>query len=143
MIAMDMYAKTAGITRAADAPKRMKVGKSAQDLNCQDAEVMQIMTKRCRMKGYDPKERYARLKALAICTCCGKNPAMPGVQLCEVCRYKYKQYQKEKAYKPEKPKKVIPKYTLEEVSKMAFERGISYGQMVALLERGENNGTKK
>ena len=95
------------------------------------------------MKGYDPKERYNRLKALAICTCCGKNPAMPGVQLCEVCRYKYKQYEKEKAYKPEKPKKVIPKYTLEEVSKMATERGISYGQMVVLLEKGENDGTKK
>ena len=92
--------------------------------------------------GFDRKERYNRLKALAICTCCGKNPAMPGVQLCEVCRYKYKQYQKEKAYKQEKPKKVIPKNTLEEVSKMAFERGISYGQMVALLEQKEgHNGT--
>lgn len=95
------------------------------------------------MKGFDPKERYNRLKALAICTCCEKNPAMPGVQLCDVCRYKYKQYQKEKAYKPEQPKKIIPKYTLEDVSRMAQERGISYGQMVALLERGENNGTKK
>lgn len=95
------------------------------------------------MMGFDPKERYNRLKALAICTCCGKNPATPGVQLCEVCRYKYKQYKKEMAYKPEKPKKVIPKYTLEEVSKMATERGISYGQMVTLLERGENNGTKE
>lgn len=93
--------------------------------------------------GHYHKERYNRLKALGICTCCGKNPAMPGVQLCEVCRYKYKQYPKESAYKPEKTKKVIPKYTLEKVRKMALERGISYGQMVALLERGENNGTKK
>lgn len=86
MTATAMYVRTASTTRTASAQKRMKVGKSAQDLNYQGAEVMQIMTMRYRMKGFDPKERY---------------------------------------------------------SKMATERGISYGQMVTLLERGENNGTKK
>ena len=50
MIVTAMYARTAGITKAAGAQKRMKAVKSARDLNCQDAEVMQIMTRRYRMK---------------------------------------------------------------------------------------------
>ena len=35
-----------------------------------------------------------------------------------------------------------PAYTLEEVSRMAVQRGISYGQMVTILEQEEKNGKK-
>lgn len=35
-----------------------------------------------------------------------------------------------------------PAYTLEEVNRMAVQRGISYGQMVAILEQEGKNGKK-
>lgn len=41
---------------------------------------------------------------------------------------------------PERPK---PKYTLEQINAMAAERGISYGQMVALLDQKEGRYGKK
>lgn len=87
---------------------------------------------------YDRKERYRRLKALKLCTSCAKVPAKPGQTLCEECRQKYNEYHKvDNSYKIKHPKKVIPAHSLGEVSRMAYERGISYGQMVVLLERKE------
>ena len=96
---------------------------------------------------YSHKDRYNRLKALQICTNCGKAPARPGRITCEAC------YRLQKSYAAETrslqndvvivPEKTVPKYTLDEVSKMALERGISYGQMVAILEqKGDRHGKK-
>lgn len=96
---------------------------------------------------YSHKDRYNRLKALQICTSCGKKPARPGRITCESCYRLQKSYaaetrslQKDIAILPERPK---PKYTLEQINAMAAERGISYGQMVALLDRKEGKNGKK
>jgi len=90
---------------------------------------------------YSHKDRYRRLKALQICTNCGKVPARPGRVTCDACYKRQKSYAAEQrslqndiVILPERPK---PKYTLEQINAMAAERGISYGQMVALLDRKE------
>jgi hypothetical protein len=96
---------------------------------------------------YSHKDRYNRLKALQICTSCGKKPARPGRITCEECYKIQKSYSKDMrslqndvVILPERPK---PKYTLEQINAMAAERGISYGQMVALLDQKEGRYGKK
>ena len=96
---------------------------------------------------YSHKDRYNRLKALQICTSCGKKPARPGCITCEECYKIQKSYakdtrslQNDAVILPERPK---PKYTLEQINAMAAERGISYGQMVALLDHKEGRNGKK
>lgn len=93
---------------------------------------------------YSHKDRYKRLKALQICTSCGKKPARPGRITCEECYKIQKSYAKETRSLPTAviPKKIVPKYPLDEVSKMALDRGISYGQMVTILEQEGKNGKK-
>lgn len=94
---------------------------------------------------YSHKDRYKRLKALQICTNCGKAPARPGRITCEACYRLQKSYAAQTRSLPPAviPKKMVPKYTLDEVSKMALDRGISYGQMVAILEqKGGRDGSK-
>ena len=96
---------------------------------------------------YSHKDRYNRLKAMQICTNCGKKPARPGRITCEACYKIQKSYAKDMrslqndvVILPERPK---PKYTLEQINAMAAERGISYGQMVALLDQKEGRYGKK
>jgi hypothetical protein len=96
---------------------------------------------------YSHKDRYNRFKALQICTSCGKKPARPGRITCDECYKIQKAYAKDTrslqndvAILPERPKQ---KYTLEQINAMAAERDISYGQMVALLDRKEEKNGKK
>ena len=97
------------------------------------------------------KEGRERLKALGMCTNCGKKPAKPGVLICEACREKMRQYRKNvKDYRPVKRRKIEytdrsdkpkPQYTLDDLAVMARQEGISYGQLVARLE-GHNGKTE-
>ena len=97
------------------------------------------------MAKFDHKARYQKLKAMNLCTRCARNPARPGRTYCEECaagittsRHMAK-LQTTSALCTEEHK---PAYTLEEVNRMAVQRGISYGQMVTILEQEEKNGKK-
>ena len=79
-----------------------------------------------------------------ICIKCGLAKAREGKYTCSWCQKEEEKKPKKSYYtrspgnepRPEKQKKQR-KYTLDEVCQMARERGISYGQMVLLLERGK------
>ena len=80
-----------------------------------------------------------------ICIKCGLAKAREGRYMCSWCLKEEEMKPKKSNYiraiwnepKPEKKEKKQKKYTLEEVCQMARERGISYGQMVILLEKGK------
>lgn len=79
-------------------------------------------------------ETYWRYKSMGLCVKCGSIVADERT-LCIGCREKKRMRMKrlrEGAKNPQIIKK--PMLSLEEVNKMAMERGISYGQMVTLLE---------
>ena len=78
-----------------------------------------------------------------VCIKCGLARAEEGRYLCSWCKKEEEKKPKKSRYvksvwnekKEQKTPKQRKKYTLDEVCKMARERGISYGQMVILLER--------
>lgn len=83
-----------------------------------------------------------------LCIECGLARAEEGRNLCSRCKKekKDKQREKEKQVRYEtssirkeaermRRSKTAVKYTLEEVNRMALERGISYGQMALLLDK--------
>lgn len=79
-------------------------------------------------------ETYWRYKSMGLCVKCGSIVADKQT-LCIGCREKRsirRKRERELAKKPQSIKK--PMLSLEEVNRMAMERGISYGQMVTLLE---------
>lgn len=79
-------------------------------------------------------ETYWRYKSMGLCVKCGSIVADERT-LCIGCREKKRMRMKrlrEGAKNPQINKK--PMLSLEEVNRMAMERGISYGQMVTLLE---------
>lgn len=91
----------------------------------------------------DNNRKEKRLEQ-GLCQRCGANPFTPGYKTCKDCRDKAKEasircknkygakymYSKTDGIKKQKQ----PKYTLEEMCRMARERGISYGQLVAEME---------
>lgn len=79
-------------------------------------------------------ETYWRYKRMGLCVKCGSIVADERT-LCIGCREK-KSKQRKRARELAKNPQIIkkPMLSLEEVNKMAMERGISYGQMVTLLE---------
>ena len=94
------------------------------------------------------RQRYNTRKMCGLCYRCGADT--DGIHLsCDRCRekirlnnHKYKgryeyQYNK-KAWMEEKPKETTHKYTLDELSRMAVEQGISYGVLVAKMEVNNN-----
>lgn len=66
------------------------------------------------------------------CIDCGWRWPAPGGSRCPECNRKRMLMARRKREKQD-----ISKMTIEEVDKMAKERGISYGQMVVLLEQGK------
>lgn len=79
-------------------------------------------------------ETYWRYKSMGLCVKCGSIVADERT-LCIGCREKKSKQRKrarELAKNPQITKR--PMMSLEEVNRMAMERGISYGQMVTLLE---------
>ena len=81
------------------------------------------------------KIRIAKAMAAGKCYLCG-NPRDDDKMTCSACRKKhYDLYGNNRSIsmKEHKPMKK-PKYTLDEMCRMAKERGISYGQFVARLE---------
>lgn len=103
---------------------------------------------------YDPAAAMAatanRRKAQGLCYKCGK-PQDDGHKACSACRAKiqtymrgYRQdhpdkfnYAKEiPVVKPKKPKRKKQRFTLDELAKIAHERGISYGELVVQMETG-------
>lgn len=86
-------------------------------------------------------ETYWRYKSMGLCVKCGSIVADER-RLCIGCREK-KSRQRKRAREREKRERELamnpqsikkPMLSLEEVNRMAMERGISYGQMVTLLE---------
>lgn len=92
----------------------------------------------------DEKRKHNR--EVGICSNCGCRPATDGFFTCEHCR-KYQQNRK----KPEpvtyyaiiqaEKKKVKPKYSIDDLSSIARQKGISYGELVAIIE-GRKRETK-
>ena len=99
------------------------------------------------------RERKLSRNAAGICYLCGVNPVEDGKKSCKACRKKRSDYNK--MYKKKHPEKFVygrtiseeeaavfedwkpskkPKYTLDEMCRMAKERGISYGKLVTELE---------
>ena len=85
-------------------------------------------------------ENYKKYIEEGKCVSCGRRLTEGyAYRRCEECRKAMKLREKDRKEK-EKAKTELTKkrgYTLEEVSRMAVERGISYGQMVILLEQGK------
>lgn len=79
-------------------------------------------------------QTYMKYKRMGLCVKCGSIVADERT-LCIGCREK-KSKQRKRARELAKNPQIIQKpiLSLEEVNRMAMERGISYGQMVALLE---------
>lgn len=77
---------------------------------------------------------YWKYKSLGLCCKCGSIVDNDRT-LCIGCREK-KSRQRKRARELAKNPQIIkrPMMSLEEVNMMAIKRGISYGQMVALLE---------
>ena len=89
------------------------------------------------------KERYAELKAQHRCVNCKKAlPADYSRVCCEHClefsreshRRKAEREKRQQAYALRKPHTVT--LTISQVVRMAAERHVSYGEMVAIIERG-------
>lgn len=78
--------------------------------------------------------KYHERKKQGLCVLCGARPPMEGHVMCAVCYERDKEYRKalKSPFKEEKAEK--PKRDIESVSKQAYERGVSYGTMVAILE---------
>lgn len=97
------------------------------------------------MAKFDHKARYQKLKAMHLCTRCARNPARPGRTYCEECAASIttsRHIAKLQTASALWTEEHNPTYTLEEVSRMAVQRGISYGQMVTILEQEGRNGKK-
>lgn len=79
-------------------------------------------------------QTYMKYKSMGLCVKCGSIVADERT-LCIGCREK-KSKQRKRARELAKNPQIIkkPMLSLEEVNRMAMERGISYGQMVTLLE---------
>ena len=99
------------------------------------------------------KERKIKRIAAGICYLCGVNPVEDGKKSCRACRKKRSDYNKK--YRKDHPEKFAygkaisseeaavfedwkpskkPKYTFDQMCRMAKERGISYGLLVAEME---------
>ncbi len=89
-----------------------------------------------RPKMHNNSGKYQKLKESGLCVYCGARPPMEGYVLCEKCYNRDKEYRantfKSPYKKVEKKENIV--YDLDTISKMAYARGISYGQMVAILE---------
>ena len=92
---------------------------------------------------YNIDAKAARVNRMqnGICTQCGKAKVTEGYITCERCRMICA---RERLWtRAIQPKKEMTKkrkgYSLDEISKMAKEKGISYGQMVAILEGRMND----
>lgn len=87
---------------------------------------------------------YEERKKKGLCTMCGGEIDLLGSTMCYACRQKNAKqtawYRQRKALEAEnimarRPRAFHdPVHSLDEVGRMANERGISYGQMVAILE---------
>lgn len=79
-------------------------------------------------------QTYMKYKSMGLCVKCGSIVADERT-LCIGCREK-KSKQRKRARELARNPQIIQKpiLSLEEVNRMAMERGISYGQMVVLLE---------
>ena len=79
---------------------------------------------------------------IGICTNCGMRPASPGLHTCDKCREYQTKYNnrtvKSTGYRElfvvKEPKKKKKELDLDDISKMAHDKGLSYGDMVAILE---------
>ena len=96
-----------------------------------------------RKQNIKASERRVQLKEAGICTNCGIRPATEGYCTCEKCRSYYYERQSETkstGYYDLYYRGGIKKNTennskeLEELSKEAYEKGISYGELVAIKE---------
>lgn len=83
----------------------------------------------------NPSEQK-QIGRIRVCTKCGK-PCDTTGKRCRRCYEYARDYMKHYTPKKSEPRKK-PSLTIGQVSKMAAERGISYGQMVLLLEKGES-----
>jgi len=90
----------------------------------------------------DPNEKRKHNKEVGICTQCGCRPAVEGLKTCEHCRELYGHKKKEvmsSGYfelflRRDEPKKKENQYEIDELSKIAHDKGISYGDLVAIME---------
>ena len=92
----------------------------------------------------DANEKRKHNHEMGICSNCGVRPVTEGYKTCEQCR-KYQDTRiYKKVYEPagnwfglfqekDKPLKQ-PEIGIDEVSKKAHEKGISYGDLVAIME---------
>lgn len=72
-------------------------------------------------------------KEKGYCRYCGWRWAVEGGSGCQECLEKEQIKKHLEKRRAERPKTL----SIEEINKMALERGISYGKMVALLETGK------
>lgn len=84
----------------------------------------------------DPLSAKQHRIETGICTACGKGKATDGYLTCERCRAAGAREREWTKALPmyEKKREKAQKYTLDELSKMAHDMGISYGDLSAILE---------
>lgn len=87
------------------------------------------------------KELYEERRAKGLCTRCGEPITGEPASLCPVCKAKYVLYDKKRRNKARvknsrKPKinYIIDGLSIKEVNTLAIKNGVSYGQMVAILD---------
>lgn len=81
--------------------------------------------------------RIARAVEAGICHKCGK-PLDDDKQTCKACRVRhYRLYGNYKGIPMKEHKKKNPKISLDQMSKIAREMGISYGELVYKIESGK------
>ena len=93
----------------------------------------------------DVVEMRKHNREIGICSNCGCRPATKGFSTCAHCREYNRTH---KGYEPlylwdniEDSKKKKPEYSIEELSKIAHDKGMSYGELVAIME-GRKKETK-
>ena len=94
-----------------------------------------------RLYDVDKKAKRMHCKENGICTNCCKRPAIAGLSYCEQCKsYQYDKKEETKStgyydlYYRGGIKNKEPNKELEKLSKEAYEKGLSYGELVAIKE---------
>lgn len=122
------------IQRITEADKKETMEKGTLEVACYRCGMVMTLHR----YDVDPTERRKHNVAIGICTCCNLRPADGGYVTCKKCReYFNTERQKTKSLgiwdndfvKPKKKKE-----ELDEISKKAYEQGISYGEYVAIME---------
>ena len=122
--------------RYTESEKRSIMENGSRSIPCMNCGTVIVVHK----YDVDKVEKRKHYAEIGLCSNCGKRPAVNGLKTCEKCRdYQSRNHEETKStgyydlfYRSKLPKK--ENVALDNVSKMAHDKGISYGEMVAIME---------